>query len=81
MLLCMYREQYSTIHGFIPSNLWGTENKRNRPCGVHGRMKGVHRSMYYVYECVCVCVCVCLFVCVCVCVCVRAFVITPNRGG
>ena len=23
-----YREQYSTIYGFIPSDLWGTENKR-----------------------------------------------------
>ena len=35
----------------IPSNLWGTENRRNLPCVVRssrGERKGVtHRSMYY----------------------------------
>ena len=39
-----HREQYRTVDGFILSNLWGTENKRNLLWGVHrkiGENKGV----------------------------------------
>ena len=81
MLLCVwvcvfvgYREQYSKKMALLHQT-WGTNTKRNLPCGVHRRIENInvpHRSMYCSCVCVlvCVCVCPCVYVCVCVCVCV-----------
>ena len=56
------RKQYSKIDSYIPSKLWGTENKRNLPCEIQGRIeenKGEpHRSVYVYTTMYSVCVCV-----------------------
>ena len=47
---------YSTIDGFIPSNLWGTENKRKLPCG--GTQKNMKEQKCTPQINVCITVCV-----------------------
>ena len=72
------RKQYSKIDSYIPSKLWGTENKRNLPCEIHGRIGVSRREPTQISVCihvyiqciVCVCVCVlhiCAWVCMGVC--------------
>ena len=60
-----YREQYSTIDGFILSNLWGIENKKIALWGTQkNRREQRCTPQINVYVCVCECVCACMACCV-----------------
>ena len=60
---------------WLPSNFWGTENKRNLPCGGTQNRRTMCTPQINMYDSVCACLFVCLYVCVCgVCVCVYLFV-------
>ena len=39
-----YREQHNTIDGIIPSNLWGTDNNINLPCGLSRKIPFLAKS-------------------------------------